>query len=292
MKLLTPPISINKFILLIPVLFVFLTRSIAQPLAYTTANVHAHNDYEKPIPFFDAYNQQVGSVEADIFLQNGNLLVAHQADQLTTAKTLELLYLQPLQAALKKNNGFVYSDTGKFLQLLIDIKTDAITTLDRLIKILDSYPEITKAGSIVITISGNRPDPSLFKTYPAYIHFDGELNINYSADALGKIVMLSSNFKNYSQWNGKGRIPEVELEEIKKAIDKTHASGKKVRFWNAPDISNSWYTFMHLGIDYINTDHVVSIAAFLKQLPDRTYTSPVTYPAYPLLTGMTASANR
>jgi len=252
----------------------------SQPLQYTVANTHAHNDYEKPFPFFEAYGQQLGSIEADIFLQNGTLLVAHDTNQLPAAKTLELLYLQPLQAAIQKNNGYVYADTSRSLQLMIDIKTEAVTTLDQLIKTLALFPAITGAKSVIITISGNRPDPAVFNTYPAYIHFDGILNKNYTVDALSRIVMLSDNFKTYSQWNGKGRIPEAEMKGIKTGIDNAHAAGKKVRFWNAPDIINSWYGFMQLGVDYINTDHVTAIATFLKQLPDRAYTSPVTYPVY------------
>jgi alkaline phosphatase len=254
--------------------------SFSQPLQYSTANTHAHNDYEKPFPFFEAYNQQFGSIEADIFLQNDTLLVAHEARQLSNAKTLEVLYLLPLQAAIQKNNGYVYADTSKVLQLMIDIKTTAVPTLDQLIKTLASYPSITQAGSVIITISGSRPDPAMFTTYPAFIHFDGELKKNYTSGALSKIVMLSDNFKNYSQWNGKGRIPEDEMKAITTAIDKAHAAGKKVRFWNAPDIINSWYSFMQLGVDYINTDQVTAMATFLKQLPDRTYTSPVIYPIY------------
>lgn len=252
----------------------------SQPVAYSTANAHAHNDYEKPFPFFEAYNQQFGSIEADVFLQNGTLLVAHEAGQLTTAKTLSALYLQPLQAAIQKNKGYAYADTGRALQLMIDIKTEAVSTLNQLIKILDSFPAITQANSVIITISGNRPDPAQFNTYPAYIHFDGELNKNYTADALSRIIMLSDNFKTYSRWNGKGRIPETEMKAIASAIAKAHALNKKVRFWNAPDIINSWYSFIQLGVDFINTDRVVAIATFLKQLPDRTYTSPVTYPVY------------
>lgn len=252
----------------------------SQQKQYSVANIHAHNDYEKTFPFFEAYNQQSGSIEADIFLQNGILLVAHEAKQLSTAKTLETLYLQPLQTVIQKNNGYVYADTTRVLQLMIDIKADGIATLDQLVKTLALYPAITQSGSVIITISGSRPDPAQFTAYPAFIHFDGELEKNYTADALTKIVMLSDNFKSYSQWNGKGRIPEAEMKAITAAIDKAHTLGKKVRFWNAPDIINSWYSFMQLGVDYINTDQVTAMATFLKQLPDRTYTSPVTYPIY------------
>ncbi len=54
----------NKMLLFF--LFFITTISFAQPPVYTTANLHSHNDYEKPFPFWEAYNQGFGSIEADI----------------------------------------------------------------------------------------------------------------------------------------------------------------------------------------------------------------------------------
>ena len=44
---------------------------------YTPSNAHSHNDYENPIPFFTAYEQGFGSIEADIFYFNDSLFVGH-----------------------------------------------------------------------------------------------------------------------------------------------------------------------------------------------------------------------
>ena len=51
----------------------------AQPVHYTTANAHSHNDYEQAAAFLAAYNQQYGSIEADVFLlgDSADLWVAH-----------------------------------------------------------------------------------------------------------------------------------------------------------------------------------------------------------------------
>jgi alkaline phosphatase len=45
-----------------------------------------------------------------------------------------------------------------------------------------------------------------------------------------------------------------------------HASGKKIRFWNAPDNPQSWQTLMNIGVDYINTDHINELGSFLYGL--------------------------
>ena len=54
------------------VLFLFLAISArvdAQPSAYTVSQAHSHNDYEQAVPFWTAYREGFGSIEADIFLE-------------------------------------------------------------------------------------------------------------------------------------------------------------------------------------------------------------------------------
>src|SRR4051812_50146961 len=84
---------------------------------------HAHNDYLHPRPLLDALDHRFGSVEADISLVDGQLLVAHDPVELDPARTLESLYLNPLAARVKANRGSVYRGYRRPLQLLIDIKT-------------------------------------------------------------------------------------------------------------------------------------------------------------------------
>src|SRR5689334_12084168 len=81
---------------------------------------HSHNDYEQPFPFHTAYHYQFESIEADIFLINGQLLVAHTEKELEPERTLSKLYLRPVDSILKKNNGLIYPGSNKKLQLLID----------------------------------------------------------------------------------------------------------------------------------------------------------------------------
>lgn len=260
-------------------LFMVLT-GFAQPPVYTVANLHSHNDYEKPFPFWEAYNQGFGSIEADIFLQGNNLVTAHDTIQLKLGRTLDSFYLQPLQRCIQKNNGYPYTNPAQSLQLLIDLKTDSSATLAMLVEKLKSYPIITSSPGVRIVITGNRPPVASFSSYPSWIYFDGELNVDYPATALSRIEMLSDNFKTYSAWNGKGVIPAKEKAILDSMVTKAQRLHKKVRFWNAPDLINSWYGFMKLGVDYINTDHIYNAAAFIKQLPERTYTAPQHYQLY------------
>ena len=94
----------------------------------SSSNTHSHNDYEQQRPFALAYENRFGSIEADIWLKDGLLVVAHDAKDIDPNKTLSVLYLDPLVKRIEENRGHVYPDKKKELQLLIDIKSDGIST--------------------------------------------------------------------------------------------------------------------------------------------------------------------
>ena len=252
------------------ILFLVFTHSLcAQKGRYTSANGHSHNDYEKPNPFYEAYRHQFGSIEADIFLlkDSRELFVAHTSSELNSKRrTLDSLYLLPLVNCIRKNNGSVYPDSTRKLQLLVDIKTEAISTLNRLIEVLRQYPALIKTSSLRIVISGNRPSPDSLSTYPSFIYFDGVLGTSYSKEALKRIPLLSASFRQFSKWNGIGTIPGNERAQLSKLISDAHNFGKPVRFWGAPDTIDTWQELMNLKADYINTDRVKELNDFFKSL--------------------------
>jgi alkaline phosphatase len=232
---------------------------------YTPSNAHSHNDYENPIPFFTAYDQGFGSIEADIFYFNDSLFVGHTFGDIQKKRTLQTFYLDQIKNKLIANHGLPYADSSKSLQLLIDIKTDPNKTLQKLVAILDTYSSIINAGKIKIVITGNRPKPIEFENYPSYIYFDGDLDKKYSSNELAKIGLFSADFTSYSQWNGKGIMVKADREKIDSIINSTHQKGKKIRFWASPDYLNAWQQFIKMKVDYINTDHIVALAKFLNE---------------------------
>lgn len=244
------------------------THLFAQPKSYTTANAHSHNDYEQPNPFFAAYADQFGSIEADVFSVAGSdhLIVGHELDEIRkNPRTLDSLYLLPLSNAIKMHNGHPYADKTRSLQLMIDLKTEGKETLAKLVKTLHRYPTIISNKQVHIVISGNKPDATTFHTYPSFIEFDGNLGDSYSADQLKKIGMISSSFEDYSTWTGKGEFPTADRSRLKTAIDKAHRAGKRVRLWALPDVPAAWKLMEDLGVDYINTDRIRELAAYLNK---------------------------
>src|SRR3954454_19377892 len=87
---------------------------------------HAHNDYEHTHPLFDALDQGFGSVEADVYLVNGDLLVAHNREDVRADRNLKKLYLAPLKKRFDDKNEILPG--LKTLILLIDIKSEAVAT--------------------------------------------------------------------------------------------------------------------------------------------------------------------
>ncbi len=97
-------------------LFLFTVNLIlAQP------HIHAHNDYQQPQPLTHAIHNKVFSLEADVFLVKGKLLVAHDTKELATAPKLKSLYLKPIIKLFKKHQGRIGADTAYAPVLMLDI---------------------------------------------------------------------------------------------------------------------------------------------------------------------------
>lgn len=245
-------------------LFVFLWQA-CPAQRYTSAAIFAHNDYEKPIPFEVAYKANVGFIEADVFLSDENLFVAHERKQIQKDKTLETLYLNPLNKRIEENGGHAYADKERSLTLMIDLKTEGVVTVNTLISKLKNYRRLIECKSLLITLSGNMPAPELWSNYPEYIHFDGRPEITYTPEQQTRIRLVGDSFRNYSTWNGRGALSKSDEEKISRVIEAAHAINKPFRFWAIPDFSESWIKLIELHVDILNTDDVAGLAAFLRK---------------------------
>ena len=236
---------------------------------YSSINAHSHNDYVNNIPFRLAYDNHFGSIEADIWALDGELYVAHNKNEIQSARTLDSLYIQPVVRIFRQNEGRAWKDQPGTFQILIDLKTPVQTTLAILIEKLKPFPDVfdpnVNPGAVRIVLSGNRPEPAVFSDYPRYIWFDGLLDRKYNDEELKRVPLFSENMRKFTAWNGEGDIPEKEKQRIREVIDSVHALNNKIRFWNAPDNPNAWEILMKMGVDYINTDKITELAGYLKR---------------------------
>jgi alkaline phosphatase len=237
---------------------------------YTTLNAHSHNDYEQKSPFFLAYNARFGSIEADIWAIDGELFVAHDRNKVSAERTIESLYILPIVKLFKENGGKPWKDSHATFQLLIDLKTGVEPTLPLLVNKLAKYPDVfdpaVNPHAVRITITGNRPGPDKFRDYPSFIFFDGGLKTRYEPEQLKRVGLYSENLAALTSWRGTQPVPVIEQKRLTQLIDSVHGLHKKIRFWNAPDTPDAWKTLMGLKVDYINTDHIPELEAYLKNL--------------------------
>ena len=214
-----------------------------------------------------AWQEQFGSIEADIWLRKGIVLVGHDTIEIKAGRTLEEYYVKPLQACVKQNNGYPYADTARKLQILIDVKEDSVEALAALIALLDKYPALEHSPAIRWCISGNRPAPESYTSYPPFIVFDGILHDHYTPEALSRIAMMSDDLHYYTRWDHRNGIPDTARHTLLAAVQSAHAAHLPVRFWDAPDFPAAWAQLKALQVDYINTDHIQELAAWLRKNP-------------------------
>jgi len=242
----------------------------AEPLPVPLPRAHAHNDYEHKRPLLDALDHGFCGVEADIYLVDGQLLVAHDRDKVSPARTLQKLYLDPLRDRVRRNGGRVYRD-GPVVTLLIDIKSDAASTYGVLRDILRQYSEMlctfssgtmdTKAVRVVI--SGNRPRLMMEADSVRYAAFDGRL-LDLDAKAPKEFIpLISDNWNLAFKWRGMGPFPAAERQKLRELVAQAHAQGRMVRFWAAPDRRAVWQELLDAGVDLINTDDLSGLKEFL-----------------------------
>lgn len=224
-------------------------------------NAHAHNDYEHPRPLLDALHNGFRSIEADVHLIDGELYVSHSKPKPSPARTLKALYLNPLDS-LVQHRAITLA-----VILFVDIKSDATTTLLKLLDVLRQYPRLFPPDStehlVRVVISGNRDYAMILDS--RNVSIDGrpdDLGKGYSSD---KMPLISDNFGNWMHWNGKGTPNASELQHIRSLARRVHSEDKKLRLWAIPDNEQAWGVLLDAGVDLINTDRLEDLHVFLTK---------------------------
>lgn len=245
---------------------------LGQPLAAA----HAHNDYEHERPLFDALEHGFTSVEADVWLVDGELLVAHDLEDVKPGVTLESLYLDPLEDLTRQAGHSVYPKWGGSVQLMIDIKSEGEATYAAIEKELAEHPSImtryvngtVKPGPVTAIISGNRPLATMQAQEMRFGFYDGRASDLTSGMPASFMPIVSNNWNKLFTWQGVGPMPELERAKLHAYVETAHANGYRVRFWATPDQAGDareavWNELYDAGVDHINTDDLAGLQAFL-----------------------------
>jgi hypothetical protein len=249
----------------------------AEPIATAASplpRAHAHNDYRHERPLLDALQHGFGSVEADIYLVDGQLLVGHDRDQLQPGRTLQSLYLQPLRRLVRQNGGQVYPG-GPPLTLLIDIKSEGESTFEALHRVLAQYGEMltrvegerVTPGAVTVVISGNRASDVIASKSPRYAGIDGRLS-DLDTDWPAHVMpLISDNWGNHFRWRGNGPMPRAQRDKLRGIVTRAHAANRRVRLWATPENVSVWQVLYDCGVDLINTDDLAGLQRFLTSRP-------------------------
>lgn len=242
---------------------------------------HAHNDYEHTRPLLDALDHGFTSVEADIYLVDGQLLVGHDPEDLTPERTLQSLYLEPLRKRVLANHGKVYRGKPVAFQLLIDIKTNGVAAYTQLDKVLRQYPFLftryvngfVLPGPVTAVISGDRPRSLMESQRHRVAFYDGRIvdssDLGPGSDAR-LTPLVSDNWTKLFTWTGVGEFPAAERDRLRQIVSTAHKAGQRVRFWATPDVPGAardaiWTELRKAGVDHINTDDLAGLQAFLTR---------------------------
>ncbi|MEU4571773.1 phosphatidylinositol-specific phospholipase C/glycerophosphodiester phosphodiesterase family protein [Nonomuraea sp. NPDC023979] len=245
----------------------------AQPLP----RAHAHNDYEHDRPLLDALDHGFTSVEADIYLVDGELLVGHDPEDLRPGRTLQALYLDPLARRVRDNHGHVYPRSRQQLQLLVDIKNNGAATYTELDQVLSSYRKMlttyhkgkVKPGAVTVVISGDRPRDLMAGQERRSAFYDGRLS-DLGQGGASLVPLISDNWTNHFTWRGEGPMPEAERAKLRDIVATAHRDGQRVRFWATPDVAGPardalWRELVAADVDHVNTDDLAGLQRFLLE---------------------------
>jgi len=246
-----------KLLLICILISATIFHSQAQP------RIHAHNDYQKPEPLTNALRHKIFSIEADIYLSGNRLLVAHDKNELTTARSLDSLYLLPIIDLFRRHKGAISEDSSYAPVLVIDIKENGEAVIAALIKLLSAqrsvFDRTVNAKAVQVVVSGDRGSISKWTSYPSFIFFDGRPYEVYDSATLKQVAFVSDSYSNYTS-------SQDSTTRILQLLKNIHSMGKLLRLWATPDNPDSWKCQQQMGIDIINTDKVAECRNyFLKK---------------------------
>lgn len=231
---------------------------------------HSHNDYLRARPLADALENGLASVEVDLYLVDGKLLVAHDRKDVRSDRTLESIYLQPLVERLHKNRGRIYPGHAAWLWVLVDLKSDGLQAYEAFKKSISRFPELDYRGknsAVRFVISGDRPIEAILRDRGKFAGLDGrwpDLGKNYSEELM---PWISEAWLDHFRWIGARDFSGEDRIKLGDMVSKVHREGRRLRFWGAPDLAAIWEVQWTAGVDFLNTDQPKLLREWIEAHP-------------------------
>lgn len=239
------------------------------------AHGHAHNDYAHTRPLHEALENGFTSIEIDVYLHKGRLVVSHLGTGLNGKKDIEALYLKPVEKIIADNGGTVYKNDTTPVILMVDFKTGNPGTYNKLIDILGKYKPLlsmysngneVRRGALSILISGAKPFGEVMREDTSIVTIDASIG-QLKDSTFNKIISRYSDpWHKYFTWNGEGQMSANEEKLLADLVAQAHAKGKHIRFYSIPDKPAVWQKLIAAGVDWVNTDKLKAYRDFYLNL--------------------------
>lgn len=236
------------------------------------------------------------SVEADVWLYSDTLYVGHEASALTSTRTFDSLYIQPILDTLRRENPtsqFVTGTTrnGVFdtastqtLYLWVDVKTNGEQTWPYVVKALQPLRDAgylttyNSSGGVTqrpVTVigTGNTPLDQVQPVQQRDYFWDAPiptLGTTFSNITASVSPIASTDFvPQFGTINGTG-FNETQLALLRSQIATAAAKGIKVRYWDTPGWPIStrnavWTTLVEEGVGLLNADDLAAASGVADQ---------------------------
>ena len=225
--------------------------------------IHSHNDYAQSRPFYAAWESRAASIEADVFLVDGNLRVGHDRKDLKLERDLRRMYLEPLKKELARDPRSVI--------LLVDIKEEGEKVLPELVrelKPLQKYLTVVQNGKLMpnrltVIASGDRPVAAITALNPRTVFVDGRIENDQPVPADPLVApLISDDWTGLFKWHRGIGISLPDRARLAEIVYRVHKNGQILRFWGAPDGDEFYPILANAGVDLIGTDRLGQLAAF------------------------------
>jgi len=227
---------------------------------------HAHNDYNKFQPIYNALDHGFTSLEVDVVYVEGLLKVSHDFKKLSRKPEFESGYLKPFLEAEKSLSPYI---------LLVDLKNYSEDGVELLHQILSKYAQHLvsrkklddKVGKVQILLSGAYPRVDIINTERyEYFFIDGRPEHVNSGISPDMMPWISTNFKHHFLRKRKGRHAKTEEQRLERLVKEVHDAGYQLRFWRTPDKRVIWKMLVELEVDIIGVDKVRKFHRVMLQL--------------------------
>lgn len=234
-------------------------------------NAFSHNDYWRPTPLLDALAFRFNCVEADLWLMDGELYVAHDRKEITPEATFANLYLKPLAARIQANSGKVYPASDRPFYLMVDCKTNGEELYKVLKQQMEPYKDLFcsvdngtyKDAPVLFFLSGSRPAQTLPAEASRFTFLDGQIKDLGQNIPATLAPVVSDNYRDFFTWDGSGSMPADQLQKMRQIIAQVHQEGKLFRWWGAPDTEAFKRFFIQEGVDLVGADDLNGLYSVL-----------------------------